>query len=65
MAIIMECGHCNGTGTCQREYHEYDRTYYSCSECRDAAHEKTGTYPGHYGKVVCSVCGGTGKVVAE
>ena len=61
--IIGTCGHCQGTGTCEREYESYERRKYSCSTCREIDHKETGVYPGHYGKVVCSVCKGTGKVV--
>jgi len=57
-----ECGACDGTGTCQNEFHDdsgpriigvfiQDAIGDTCPACGQSA--------GHPGK--CSVCGGTGE----
>ena len=51
---ITVCGHCNGTGTCNRGYGSGGG---SCNPCISA----TGQNPNLSMHVRCDVCNGTGK----
>lgn len=60
--IEMEiCTHCGGRGTCLADHDPYEGQH-SCAHCKAVSEERTGRYPGHYGRVPCAQCQGQGRI---
>ena len=57
----VDCGHCQGTGTCYRGNKNNSRA--SCDQCLMVAKVLNGFFADYDKKVVCSVCKGKGKVL--